>query len=102
MPHFSLTLDASGPLVNAGITVSEGRRAALTAANQAIPQMRVVRALIDTGASFTSIDPEVFAALNLTPTGTMEIVTPSTGQGIHTADTYDIDFQIGAVLTIHR
>jgi hypothetical protein len=38
----------------------------------------------------------VLAALNLTPTGTIDIVTPSTGQGTHTADTYDVDFKIGA------
>jgi len=58
--------------------------------------MQVIRALIDTGASFTSIDPVVLAALSLTPTGTIEIVTPSTGQGTHTAETYDVDFSIGA------
>ena len=96
MPHFTLTLDASGPVVNAGVSVSEGRRQALEAANEAIPQMQVIRALIDTGAAFTSIDPVVLAALNLTPTGTIEIVTPSTGQNTHTADTYDVDFKIGA------
>jgi hypothetical protein len=58
--------------------------------------MQIIRALIDTGASFTSVDPSVLAALNLTPTGTIDIVTPSTGQGTHTADTYDVDFKIGA------
>jgi hypothetical protein len=96
MPHFTLSLDAAGPVVNAGVSVSEGRRLALEAAESPVPQMQVIRALIDTGASFTSIDPAVLAALNLTPTGTIEIVTPSTGQGTHTADTYDVDFKIGA------
>jgi len=76
--------------------VSEGRLHALMAANEPIPQMQIIRALIDTGASFTSVDPSVLAALNLTPTGTIDIVTPSTGQGTHTADTYDVDFKIGA------
>lgn len=74
----------------------KGRRQALAAASQPIPAMQVIRALIDTGASFTSIDPAALAALNLTPTGTIDMVTPSTGAGTHTADTYDIDFQIGA------
>ena len=76
--------------------MSEGRLHALMAANEPIPQMQIIRALIDTGASFTSVDPSVLAALNLTPTGTIDIVTPSTGQGTHTADTYDVDFKIGA------
>ena len=79
MPHFTLNLDASGPVVNAGVSVSEGRRQALLAANEPVPEIQVIRALIDTGASFTSIDPAVLAALNLTPTGTIDIVTPSTG-----------------------
>jgi hypothetical protein len=99
MPHFTLTLDASGPVVNAGIGVSEGRRQALTAANEPIPTVQSVRALIDTGASFTSIDPAVMIALGLTPTGSVDMVTPSTGQGVHTADTYDVDFQIFAAAT---
>jgi hypothetical protein len=96
MPHFTLTLDAAGPVVNAGVSVSEGRRLALEAAGAPVPAMQAIRALIDTGASFTSIDPAVLTALNLTPTGTIDIVTPSTGQGTHTADTYDVDFRIGA------
>lgn len=96
MPHFTLNLDPAGPVANAGISVSEGRRLALTAAGEAVPQMMFVRALVDTGASFTSVDPSVLTALSLTPTGTIDMVTPSTGQGTHTADTYDIDFQIGA------
>jgi hypothetical protein len=96
MPHFTLSLDASAPVVNAGITVSEARRVALRAANEPIPGVQVVRALIDTGASFTSIDRAVLSALGLEPTGTIDIVTPSTGQGPHLADAYDVDFQIGA------
>ena len=96
MPHFTRPLEASGPVVNAGVIVSEGRLQALTTANEPIPQMQYISALIDTGASFTSLDPAVLTALNLTPTGTIEIVTPSTGQGTHTADTYDVDIRIGA------
>lgn len=99
MPHFTLSIDAAGPVLNAGVAVSEGRRNALAAAGQNIPPIQPVRALVDTGASFTSIDPQVLAALNLTPTGTIEIVTPSTGQATHTTETYDVDFTIGAAPT---
>lgn len=94
MPHFTLLIEPAGPVVNAIITVSEGRRSALTAAGQDIPGIQVIRALVDTGASHTSIEPAVLASLGLTPTGTIEIVTPSTGTGTHTADTYDVDFSI--------
>ncbi len=96
MPHFTLNVDVPGPVVNAGVSVSEGRKAALLAQNLPVPNMRVIRALVDTGASFTSIEPEVLKALSLTPTGTIDIVTPSTGKEVHTTDTYDIDFLIGA------
>lgn len=95
MPHFTLAVESNGPIVNAGVSVSEGRRAALIAAGQVVPEMRTIRALVDTGASFTSIEPQVLQALNLTPTGTIEIVTPSTGNQTHTTETFDIDFAIG-------
>lgn len=67
---------------------------ALQAHNVAVPAPYVIRALVDTGASFTSVEPQVLSRLGLTPTGTIDIVTPSTGQGFHTADTYDVDFVI--------
>jgi predicted aspartyl protease len=95
LPHFTLTIEQSGPLVNGGVLVSSGRKDALIAEGKEVPTIRVVRALIDTGASVTSIEPAVLGALGLTPTGTIEIVTPSTGQQVHTADTYDVDFVIG-------
>lgn len=96
MPHFTLNLEPNGPIVNAAVFVSAGRRAALESAGQPIPQPRIVRALVDTGASFTSVEPQVLQNLNLTPTGTIEIVTPSTGDQTHTTETYDVDFAIGA------
>jgi predicted aspartyl protease len=95
VPHFTLALEQNGPIVNAGVSVSEGRRLALLAQGLAVPGMRTVKALVDTGASFTSVEPQVLQALNLTPTGTIEIVTPSTGNETHTTETYDVDFVIG-------
>jgi hypothetical protein len=54
-----------------------------------------VRALVDTGASNTCIDPSVLigqnpAGLALTPTGTVSMTTPSTGTTPHIADQYDV------------
>ena len=95
MPHFTIKIDASGPVVNAGVLVSSGRKEALVAEGKDVPILRSIRALIDTGASMTSVEPAVLQILGLTPTGTIEMVTPSTGQEVHTAETYDIDFMIG-------
>jgi hypothetical protein len=94
VPHFSLNVDAAGPVVNAVVSVSEGRRDALEAEKKPVPQSRTIRALVDTGASVTSTDPEVLNALELSPTGTIDIVTPSTGKEVATTETYDIDFAI--------
>jgi predicted aspartyl protease len=95
VPHFTLSIEPNGPIVNAAVSVSEGRRTALLADGQEVPVARTIRALVDTGASFTSIQPHVLQALGLTPTGTIEIVTPSTGSETHTTETYDVDFAIG-------
>jgi hypothetical protein len=96
VPHFTLNLDPGGPIVNAFVQVSEGRRAALQKEGKVVPEGKAIRALIDTGASLTSIEPSVLQQLGLTPTGTIDIVTPSTGQDVHIAETYDVDFSIYA------
>jgi predicted aspartyl protease len=76
------------------VGVSTARAQALTAANQPIPPTQNIRALIDTGASGTCIDPMVFKALQLQPTGSIPMLTPSTGQTPVDADTYDVAIMI--------
>jgi len=89
LPHFTLPVQQTGPVLNAGIMPTQGRRDALVAAGEALPAPQPIRALVDTGASFSSVDPQVLISLGLTPTGNIGIVTPSTGaelfhaQGIH-------------------
>lgn len=94
MPYFTLQVASGGPLVDAFIAVSAAKRAALNLASQAIPQHQVVRALVDTGASCTCVDPSVLTALNLTPTGSTLVNTPSTGSQPQTASTYDVSLTI--------
>jgi len=78
MPHFTITFTQGVPMINLGVMVSAARRAALQAANLPIPAVQAVRGLIDTGASHTCIDPSVFQALQLQPTGSVPMHTPST------------------------
>jgi hypothetical protein len=92
--HFSLQIAAEGPILSALVAVSEARHAALKAAEQPIPAPVPIRALVDTGASCTCVDPSVLAALNLTPTGQAFLNTASSGQTPHSADVYDIAFAI--------
>jgi hypothetical protein len=92
--HFTLQISPGGPLLDAFVNVSQARRTALTTAEQPIPPFMTIRALVDTGASGTCVDPSVPATLGLTPTGSASITTPSTGTTPHIADQYDISLAI--------
>lgn len=81
-------------MINMIVGVSGARAQALTAAGQPLPPVQNVRAMIDTGASCTCIDPLVFQALGLQPTGSTPMLTPSTGQTPVSADTYDVGILI--------
>src|SRR5258706_11386481 len=85
-----------GLLVFALIGLSEARRAALAASNQPIPAPVTVSALIDTGASCTCVDSSILTGLNLTPTGTATVRTPTTGSQPAVVDQYDIGLAIPA------
>lgn len=94
MPYFTIQITPLGPIVDAFIAVSAAKRTALIQAKQPIPPQQVIRALIDTGASCTCIDPSVLTALNLTPTGSTLVNTPSTGNKPQPASTYDVSLTI--------
>jgi hypothetical protein len=70
--------------------ISVARINALKAAGQPLPDAQKVRALIDTGASITGVDPTVLAALGISQTGEAEIHTPSTGGTPVKFPTYDV------------
>jgi len=72
------------------VAASQPRAAALKAADEAVPTPVPIRALLDTGASCTCVDPSVLQALSLTPTGSVSVNTPSTGTTPHIADQYDV------------
>lgn len=96
MPHFTLSLSPAGPLVDALVLPSAARQDALKAAGEVLPAPVTIRALIDTGASNTCIDPSVLGTLGLTPTGQVLCSTPSSGATPHQADQYDIALVIPA------
>lgn len=85
-------------MVNAMLAVSDARRQALVAAGQPVPPFVPIRALLDTGASVTCVDPTVIAALGLSVTGTAQMITPSTGATPHTAPQYDASLAIPAAV----
>lgn len=102
MAHLTLALDPSGgPVVPIGVAVSQARREALAAAGVEVPLTASIRALVDTGASCTCIDPAVLEALALSATGSVPILTPSTGSAPHFASQYDVSLIIPGAGTHH-
>jgi predicted aspartyl protease len=94
MPHLTLQIVSGGPLVDIKVGVSQERENALQRAGQPIPAPVQLRAVIDTGASCTCVDPQALLSLALTATGTTPIHTPST-QGIaHDAASYDVSITL--------
>ena len=90
MPHYSLAITSAGPLISLHISVSAPRREALVKANKPIPPPVLTQLLVDTGASCTNIDSTLIGKLGLTPTGSVLMHTPSTGQKPVKALTYDV------------
>ena len=94
MPHFTLQFQTGGPQLQLLVGVSHPRVQALQAANQPIPQARLIRGLVDTGASVTAIDPSVIQSLGIQPTGAIPLLTPSTGSTPVQVNTYDVGIVI--------
>ena len=94
MPHFTRQLLNDAPILTAVLEVTPARSEALTAAGTAIPAGQRMTALVDTGASCTCVDPAIIQALGLTPTGSTQMLTPSTGAQPHTTDQYDASIKI--------
>lgn len=90
MPHFTLSLIQHGAILIAFVGVSTARSSALKEAGLPIPKFEKITAMVDTGASSTCVDPSVLHALNLTPTGSVLVKTPSTGLQPVPAEQYDV------------
>lgn len=102
MPHLTIALDPiAGPAVPLGGAVSKARREALAKAGREIPPVSSIRALVDTGASCTCIDPSVVAALDLPARGTVPVHTPCTGSTPHIADEYEVSLVLPGAGTHH-
>ena len=87
MPHFLLQINPNGALISLSIGVSVSRASALKNLSQPIPNPILVQGLIDTGASLVQ-------SLFLQPTGTSEMLTPSTGNTPKITPVYDISIKI--------
>jgi hypothetical protein len=102
MAHFTLSIGPEGPMLNALVAVSAPRHAALTQAKQPVPPAVNIRALLDTGASGTCIDPSVMAQLGLTPTNVAMMLTPSTGTTPVPKNQFDVGLYIPGQSAKHQ
>jgi hypothetical protein len=110
VPHLTLPISSGGPLIDIFVGISAPRREALIAAGIAVSHPLAVRALIDTGASCSSIDSAILRQLGITPSGIVPVHTPSTTlSNPHLANEFDVslllshprmDWQFDAVRVI--
>jgi hypothetical protein len=94
VPHFCLNQSQLGPVFDVWISVSTLRDAALKAANKPVPAPVLVKALIDTGASHTTIDLSLVNQLGLSPGGIVQVITPTTGPIPCDQFTYDVGIYV--------
>lgn len=94
MPHLTIPVVEEGPLFDVVVGVSRAKEQALRDAGMAAPPAHIVRALIDTGASCSTIDPAIVRHLGLQPTGRTTIITPTTGRQGQEARVYDVSIRL--------
>jgi len=106
VPTITSEISSQGALLDIFLDISQARKVTLKTAGRPYPQPIKVKALIDTGASCTCVDPSVIQALDITPTGAGAVSTPLTGESPQICNKYDItvllvhpeiQYQIGAI-----
>jgi hypothetical protein len=81
-------------LIDVWVAVSGPRLKLLTDTKQPIPDPVMVKGLVDTGSSHTTIDSLVAKSLGLTPKGVAKMITPSTGPTPSECLTYDVSLHV--------
>jgi len=94
MPILNLTLTPDGAIIDILVGVSVPRRQALIAAGATVPRPIAIRALVDSGASCTSIDVSAIQPLGLPPIGTVPVNTSTTGKSPVSCFVYDVSLVI--------
>jgi predicted aspartyl protease len=90
MPFLTVPIGAEGVLVDIFIALSTPRIDALKAAGMPFPPPEKAKALIDTGASISSISPQIAKSLGLIPTGITAICSATTGVAPQSSNLYDV------------
>jgi len=90
----SLSLSDDGPVLEILISLTSSRRYALNRFQLPIPAPLAVRALIDTGATYSCIDLSVVSQLNLLSSYEVMVFTPGTGGVPQQMKQYEVDVEV--------
>jgi hypothetical protein len=74
---------------------------ALQRAGEAVPPAVEARALIDTGATSTSVNPTIVSQLALAPRGYTSVITSTTGTTPQVMEQYDVALLLRVEGTVH-
>jgi hypothetical protein len=90
MPFLTIPIGPDGALIDLHVALSTPRIDALKAAGKSFPPPATARAVIDTGASITSISPRIATSLGLVPTGKTTVKSATTGSAPQPCNLYDV------------
>ena len=91
MPSVTLPITPQGPLIQVNIGIDFFRLQAIKPEDAAARRPPVQASLlVDSGASHTTIDPEILSQLNLQPRNQVAVHTPSTNGVPHVCNQYSI------------
>lgn len=94
MPLITTAIEPDGLFVRCRIGPSRRRALELAKVSRPVSGPIDLRAILDTGASCTCVDSALIARLGLTPTGAVELHTPSTGGTPHRCEQYDVSLSV--------
>lgn len=92
MPSLTFGITPAGPVLTLGIHISGAMRSVMDKALW--PEIQVVTALLDTGASGTLIDHSIATALGLQVRSQTKMITPSSGPAGIQVPVYDVSVWI--------
>jgi hypothetical protein len=97
MPHFTLTIDSDGPVIDLAVAVGGSWQQRLVARGAVVPAPTTVRALIDTGSDLSVVHPQVLHQLGVQATGSIRIRRPGAGSSFLLASLSEVQLLIGGL-----
>jgi hypothetical protein len=90
MPFLTVPIGAEGALVDVFVALSTPRVDMLKAAGMGYPPPERAKAMVDSGASISSISPRIAKCLSLVPTGITPVHSATTGGAAQNCNLYDV------------